>query len=102
MSNLQLNKTLIYLLNIPDSIYSRKTLRSTLLKHMQKKENEQNKKLYGCYSISVELQTFLNEPANYINLENLISIIIANYCENTNKPNCYYYSYDQTPNYTLI
>ena len=72
------------------------------MKYMQKKDKDQNKKLYGCYSISVELQTFLNEPTDYIGMDKLIGIIVANYCENTNKPNCYYYSYDQTPNYTLI
>ena len=95
MSNIQLNKTLIYILKIPDIIYSPKRLRVTLMKHL-------NRKLYNSYNISIELQTFLNEPNDYIDLDKLISIIITNYCENTNKPNCDYYSYDQNPNFTLI
>lgn len=92
---IKLNNELLHIMDIPDILYSRQSLRKVLIKKL-------TKKTYESYYIPNELQTFLNESTNYMQLEHLISIIISNYSENTDKPNCDYYSYDQKPNYNLI
>ena len=95
MNYIKLNKELLHIIKIPDILYSMYGLRKALMKKL-------NKKTYGSYYISNELQTFLNESKDYVLLEQLISIIILNYSENTDKPTSDYYSYDQKPNYNLV
>ena len=95
MNNIQLNKELLHIIKIPDILYSIQGLRKALMKKL-------NKKTFGFYYIPIELQNFINEPNDYINLEQLINIIITNYSETADKPSCDYYSYDQKPNYDLI
>jgi hypothetical protein len=94
-NNIQLNKELIHILQIPNVLYSTYSLRKKLSLILKKKT-------YGVYYISNELQQFLSQPNDFISLDNLIDIIIINYSENTNKPNCDYYSYDQKPNFDLF
>jgi hypothetical protein len=93
---IQLNKELLHIIKIPDVLYTVPTLKKALLKKLNKK------KTIVEYYISIELQTFLNEPNNYIGMENLINTIIMNYSQNLNRPNYDYYSYDQKPNYDLL
>jgi len=95
MNNIQLNKELLHIIKIPDILYSLHGLRKALAKKL-------TKKTIGSYYIPIELKNFINEPNDYINLEQLINIIITNFSETTDKPNSDYFSYDQKPNYNLI
>lgn len=95
MNYIKLNKEFLHIIKIPDILYSKQGLRKALMKKL-------SKKTYEVYYIPNELQTFLNEPVDYIQLEQLIRIIISNYNENTDKPTGDYYSYDQKPNYNLV
>ena len=92
---IKLDKKLIEIINIPDMIYTPQNLKKILIKKLKKKT-------YVEYYISTELQNFLCEPNNYIGIDYLIHIMITNYSENLNCPNCDYYSYNQNPNYDLI
>lgn len=95
MAIYQLNKQLLYILQIPDSLYSRDQLKKILIKKLNKINS-----IY--YYISNDLQTFMNLSNNFYSIEQLVNIIILNYSENTNKPNYNYYSYDQKPDYKKI
>lgn len=91
----QLNKQLLYILQIPDILYSPDQLKKMLIKKLNKKHS-----IY--FYISNDLQTFMNLSNNYYLIDKLVEIIILNYSENTNKPNYDYYSYDQKPDYKKI
>lgn len=90
----QLNKQLLYILQIPDILYSRDQLKKILIKKLNKINS-----IY--YYIPSDLQTFINLSNNYYSIDQLINIIL-NYSENTNKPTYDYYSYDQKPDYKKI
>lgn len=94
-NTIQLNKELIHILQIPNVLYSTYSIRKKLASTLKKKT-------FGTYYISNQLQQFLGQPNDYISLNNLIDLIIINYSENINKPNCEYYSYDQKPNFDLF
>lgn len=94
-TNIQINKELLHIMQIPDILYTKQTLKKILIKKLTKKS-------FNIYFMSNNLQTFLNETNNYIEIEYLINIIIKNYSQNLNNPNYDYYSYDQKPNYNLI
>ena len=95
MNNIQLNKELLNIIKIPDILYSIQGLRKAIIKKL-------TKKTFNYYYIPNELQTFINEPNNYIQLDQLINIIINNYIETIDKPNSDCFSYNQKPNYNLI
>ncbi len=92
---IQLNKELLHILKIPDNLYSYVRLRNELTKTLKLKSG-------NYYYISLELQTFINHPSDNISIYSLIDHIITFYSENTNKPNCEYFNYDQKPNYNLF
>ncbi len=94
-SNIQLNKEIMYILKLPNKLYSMQTLRKELIKNLEKKS-------ISIYYISLELKEYLNIPNDYIDINKLLDDIVLYYSENTNRPLCDYYSYDQKPNYDNI
>ena len=94
-SNIQLNKEIMYILKLPNKLYSIQTLRKELIKNLEKKSG-------SLYNISIELKTYLNIPNDYIDINKLVDDIVLYYSENTNRPSYDYYSYDQKPNYDNI
>jgi hypothetical protein len=94
-SNIQLNKEIMYILKLPNKLYSMQTLRKELIKNLEKKS-------ISVYYISLELKEYLNLPNDYIDINKLLDDIVLYYSENTNRPLYDYYSYDQKPNYDNI
>ena len=94
-SNIQLNKEIMYILKLPNKLYSIQTLRKELIKNLEKKSG-------SLYNISIELKTYLNIANDYVDIDKLVDDIVLYYSENTNRPSYDYYSYDQKPNYDNI
>jgi hypothetical protein len=93
MKNIQfkINTLLLDELEIENKIYTIVDLRKEL------DSKTYNKKIM----LSSNLKKILLCTSNHIGIDKLINIIVSNYIEKIDYPNCSYYSYDQKPNFSI-
>lgn len=97
MQFINLSDELLNIMNLPNIVYTRESLKKRLISKLHKNLLKNNN-----YYLPVELKTLLNEYSENINMDKLINIIILKCNKNPIEPEYDYYSYDQKPNYNLI